>query len=232
MDGERIAGEGHALSPLQPSRGSGPTAYGRAFFERRAEHVAPELIGATLRSADGRRARIVEVEAYGGADDPASHAFRGRSARNASMWGPPGHLYVYFTYGMHWCANVVCAPAGEPAAVLLRAAEPTGGLEAMRAARWSDQRRQIDRDLCRGPGRLARAFGLDRGHDGTDLLDPDGLLALVPTPTAALRSARAGGSAAEPSDGLRVTERIGVRVGRDLRWRWYEGGSPWRSGPP
>ncbi len=111
--------------------------------------------------------RIVEVEAYRGGDDPASHAFRGPTERNAVMFGPPGHLYVYFTYGMHHCCNVVCQPAGVAGAVLIRALAPLTGLEAMGRRRPGARREQ---DLCSGPGKLCQAMGLDRAADGVDLL--------------------------------------------------------------
>lgn len=126
--------------------------------------VAPRLLNRLL-AHDGRVGRIVEVEAYRGSEDNASHAFRGRSARNATMFGPAGHLYVYFTYGMHYCANVVCGAEGTANAVLIRALEPLAGLEAMRAARNGVG----DRMLCSGPARLCQALGIDRRLDGADL---------------------------------------------------------------
>lgn len=132
------------------------------FFARMPDVVAPELLGKLLVHADGRVARLVELEAYA-QDDPAAHTFRGETARNRSMFGPPGHLYVYFSYGMHWCANLVCGPEGYGAGVLMRAAEPLDGVAAMQAARG----RHALRDLCSGPGKLARAFGIDRRLDGS-----------------------------------------------------------------
>src|SRR5262249_33882052 len=111
-------------------------------------------------------ARLVEVEAYRGADDPGSHSYRGCTPRNATMFGRPGGLYVYFTYGMHWCANAVCGPGTQPHAVLLRAAVPIDGLDVIRVRRPKARR---DRDLCSGPARLAQSFALDRAHDGLDL---------------------------------------------------------------
>lgn len=132
------------------------------FFARMPDVVAPELLGKLIVHADGRAARLVEVEAYA-QDDPAAHTFRGETARNRSMFGPPGHLYVYFSYGMHWCANLVCGAKGYGAGVLMRAAEPLERLDAMQAARG----RHAVRDLCSGPGKLAQAFGIDRALDGS-----------------------------------------------------------------
>jgi DNA-3-methyladenine glycosylase len=144
----------------------------RSFYAMPATEVAPALLGHTLvrELPDGTRtaARIVEVEAYG-PDDPASHAFRGQTPRNAVMFGPPGHLYVYFTYGMHFCMNVVTGRSGEGTAVLLRAGEPVEGVEEMRARRG----RERMLDLCSGPGRFAQAFGVTRAENGIDLVDGD-----------------------------------------------------------
>src|SRR5262249_21219317 len=116
-----------------------------------------------------RRVRIVEGEAYVGAEDPGSHAYRGLTSRNRVMFGPPGHLYVYFTYGMHWCANVVSGVAGVAHAALLPAGAPRAGIEEMRAARPAARR---DRDLCSGPARLCQALGIGPEHDGADLVRP------------------------------------------------------------
>ncbi|HEY8788570.1 MAG TPA: DNA-3-methyladenine glycosylase, partial [Actinopolymorphaceae bacterium] len=140
--------------------------------------VAPRLLGARLSAADGHGeviVRITEVEAYGGELDPGSHSYRGRTARNAVMYGDAGHLYVYFTYGMHWCMNVVCSTAGTAGAVLLRAGEVVVGHDLAAVRRPAASR---PRDLARGPARLAAALGVTGGDNGRDLLEPDGPLRL------------------------------------------------------
>ena len=146
-----------------------PTRLPRSFYAREAQEVGPDLLGHVLVRTfpDGRRAaaRIVEVEAYG-PNDPASHAFRGMTPRNAVMFGPAGHLYVYFTYGMHHCMNAVTGRVGEGAAVLLRAAEPLEGADEMATRRG----REGSLDLCSGPGRLTKALGVTRRDDGLDLV--------------------------------------------------------------
>ena len=126
--------------------------------------VAPRLLGAVLRN-DDVAVRITEVEAYAGPDDPGSHAYRGVTARNSVMFGPPGHLYVYFTYGMHYCCNVVVGPVGTPSAVLVRAGEVVDGLEVARQRRPG----AADRDLARGPARLCRALAIGRDQNEADL---------------------------------------------------------------
>jgi DNA-3-methyladenine glycosylase len=138
----------------------------RDFFARSVHEVAPELVGATLLF-DGVGGTIVEVEAYDH-KDPAAHGYRGRTARNASMFGPPGHAYVYRSYGVHWCLNFVCEAEGVASAVLIRALEPTAGPHAMRARRGLDDLRL----LCSGPGRLCQALGITREHDGLPLDRP------------------------------------------------------------
>jgi DNA-3-methyladenine glycosylase len=159
--------------------------------------------------------RIVEVEAYAGAEDPASHAYRGPTARNRTMFGPPGHLYVYFTYGMHWCANAVTADEGVGQAVLLRALEPLRGLEVMRQRRGPDR---SDRDLCRGPARLCEALGLTRADDGLDLTRRSSPAWIGDDGTS---------SPGEPG----VSTRIGLTKGMDDPWRWYVAGSRYLSRP-
>ena len=138
----------------------------RAFFARSVHDVAPELVGATLL-VDGIGGRIVEVEAYDH-EDPAAHGYRGQTARNASMFGPPGRAYVYRSYGIHWCLNLVCEEEGVASAVLVRALEPTHGLELMSERRGTAEPRL----LCAGPGRLCQALGVTGEHDGAPLDRP------------------------------------------------------------
>ena len=182
----------------------------RAFYRRDPREVAPELLNKVLVANDGRRARIVETEAYCGPIDAAAHTFRGQTARNAVMFGAPGLLYVYFTYGMHFCCNAVCGEEGEGVAVLLRAAEPLAGLALMREARPAAKR---DRDLCSGPARLCQAFGIGRAQDGVDLVTGVGGLSIVDDGVA-------------PPDAPVVTARIGIRHAADEPWRWYVRGNP------
>ncbi len=190
--------------------------------------VAPRLLGLVL--VHGARAgRIVEVEAYRGAKDPASHAFRGRTARNATMFGRPGLLYVYFTYGMHFCCNVVCGPEGEPGAVLLRALEPVRGQASMRRARLAGRKTTgrmggraapADAELCRGPANLARALGLDRRSDGADLCTTGRGPRLVDDGESVDRAAVAQGP------------RVGISVATEVPWRFWVTTSPAVSAPP
>jgi DNA-3-methyladenine glycosylase len=177
----------------------------RSFYRRDPRVVAPELLNKLLVRDDGRAGRIVEVEAYAGSDDPAAHTFRGRTARNATMFGPAGHLYVYFTYGMHWCANAVCGEVGEGYGVLLRAIEPVSGVEQMREARGHPAR---ERDLGSGPGRLAQAFGITRELDGADLVTSDAGVRIVSDGT-------------PPPEEAVASPRIGIRHGIEHLWRWY-----------
>jgi DNA-3-methyladenine glycosylase len=180
----------------------------RAFYRRDARAVAPDLLNKLLVRG-GVAGRIVEVEAYCGQEDPGSHAYRGRTARNATMFGPPGRLYVYFTYGMHFCANVVCGEEGEASAVLLRALTPVAGLDEMRPRR---PRARTDADLCAGPARLCQAFGLDRSFDGADLVAGDRGLVL------------ADDGVAPPAVPV-VGPRVGLSAGADLPWRYLVPGA-------
>ena len=182
----------------------------RAFYRRDPREVAPDLLNKILASSDGRRARIVETEAYCGPIDAAAHTFRGQTARNAVMFGKPGLLYVYFTYGMHFCCNAVCGEEGEGVAVLLRAAEPLAGLALMRQARPAARR---DRELCSGPARLCQAFGIARAQDGVDLVTGEGGLSIVDDGT-------------PPPEEPVVTTRVGIRHAAEEPWRWYVPGNP------
>jgi DNA-3-methyladenine glycosylase len=182
----------------------------RRFYAVDSRVLAPRLLNKVLVVGD-QCVRIVEVEAYAGGEDPGSHAYRGPTKRNATMFGPPGHLYVYFTYGMHWCANVVSGPARSGYAVLLRAGRPLGGIEAMRAARPAARR---DRDLASGPARLCQALGIVGRHDGVDLVDPQ--------PGAPWLGDDGTAPPAEPA----VSTRIGLTKGAEHRWRWYVAGDP------
>ncbi|HUY63521.1 MAG TPA: DNA-3-methyladenine glycosylase [Acidimicrobiales bacterium] len=179
----------------------------RRFYDAGALEVAPQLLNKLLvrRSL---AARIVEVEAYGGADDPASHAYRGMTRRNSTMFGPPGRLYVYFTYGMHFCANAVCGPAGEAEAVLLRALAPVSGLDEMRQGRHQGVRRLDDHQLTSGPAKLCQAFGIGADDDGADLVTGDRALRLVDDGVA---------PPAQPG----VSGRVGIRVAADRPWRFW-----------
>lgn len=175
----------------------------RSFFARSVHVVAPELVGASL-FVDGVGGTIVEVEAYD-QEDPASHGFGGRrTARNATMFGPPGHAYVYRSYGIHWCLNVVCETKGVASAVLIRALQPERGLDAMRERRGLTD----ERLLCSGPGRLCQALGLTGDHDG---------LPLDRSPFAL--QARGG----EPE--VVAGTRVGITRAADLPWRYGLAGS-------
>jgi DNA-3-methyladenine glycosylase len=182
----------------------------RRFYRRDPREVAPELLNKVVVRGP-RAGRIVEVEAYCGPIDPGSHAYRGRTARNATMFGSPGRLYVYFTYGMHWCANAVCGDEGEGVAVLIRALAPLRGLDEMRDARGPAAKR--DRDLCSGPAKLCQAFGLDREFDGADLVTADRGITIVDD-----------GHAPPAAPGN--SERIGLTNGAEHPWRWFVVGDP------
>jgi len=172
----------------------------RSFYNRDVLEVAPDLIHKILAVADGRAGRIVEVEAYRGRDDPAAHSFRGPTRRTATMFGPPGHLYVYFSYGMHWCCNATC---GDGTGILIRGLLPLAGLETMRETR---PRAIREVDLTNGPGKLSQAMGIDGSLDGADLtrspligIYDDGYRSVHPP---------------------KATARIGISKAKDLPWRW------------
>lgn len=182
----------------------------REFYARDSREVAPDLLNKVLVRGDVA-GRIVETEAYVGDIDPAAHAYRGMTPRNATMFGPPGHLYVYFVYGMHWCMNPVCAEDGVGNAVLIRAVAPLSGLEEMRLRR---PRARRDIDLCNGPGKVAQAFAITRAQDGADLV-----------------TGSAGGitivyDGVLPPDDPGESPRIGLSVAADLPWRWFVRGDP------
>lgn len=185
-----------------------------AFFRRPTEVVAAELIGKVVVSTVGgllTAGRIVETEAYLGYDDPASHGYRHRrNARNAALFGPPAIWYVYLSYGMHWCANLVCQRAGLASAVLLRALEPVEGLDVMRERRGE----LPDRQLCSGPGRLCQALGISQDLDGA---------AMAEAPVVVLRGNRVTASA------ISATPRIGITKAADWPLRFHLTGSPWTS---
>ncbi len=181
---------------------------GRDFFARSVHEVAPELVGATLL-VDGVGGTIVEVEAYDH-EDPAAHGYRGRTERNASMFGPAGHAYVYRSYGIHWCLNLVCEEEGAASAVLVRALEPTHGLDVMRARRGVDE----ERLLCSGPGRVCQALGVTREHDGAPLdVPPFELRARTREPAVA------------------TGPRIGITKAAERPWRYGLAGSRFLSRP-
>jgi DNA-3-methyladenine glycosylase len=183
----------------------------RARLAGAAVRLAPRLLGAVLVSEVGSAevaVRLTEVEAYEGLDDPASHAFRGRTTRTAVMFGPPGHLYCYFTYGMHWCANVVCGTDGAAAAVLLRAGEVIRGTDVAWERRPAARR---EGDLARGPARLATCLGLDRATNGLDLCSDASPVRLESLPSRRV-------------SGVRTGPRVGITAAADRPWRfWLDG---------
>ncbi|QNS07036.1 DNA-3-methyladenine glycosylase [Streptomyces xanthii] len=191
------------------------TPLSRDFFDRPVLEVAPDLLGRTLvrRTPDGPiELRLTEVEAYDGANDPGSHAFRGQTARNTVMFGPPGHVYVYFTYGMWHCMNFVCGPPGQASGVLLRAGEITEGAELARKRRLSAR---YDKELAKGPARLATALGVDRALDGADACGPPD------SPFTILRGTPV------PADQVRKGPRTGVSGdGAVHPWRFWVADDP------
>lgn len=193
----------------------------RVFFERPTRVLARALIGTFLvhDAPSGRTVgRIVETEAYLGRRDPAAHSFRGETARNRTMFGSPGQLYVFFIYGVHHCANVVSAPAGTGEAILLRALEPVEGLDLMQSRRGE---RCTPRDLCRGPGRLVQAMALRREHDGADLTRPPVYLA-----------ARDAFGRWPKRPRIVTDVRIGISQAAELPLRFLEADNPFVSRPP
>jgi DNA-3-methyladenine glycosylase len=212
--------------PPEAPGGAAAAVLPRAFFGDPAPEVAPRLLGCVLRhdSPDGPVAAVItEVEAYAGLTDPASHAYRGQTPRNAVMFGPPGHAYVYFTYGMHFCVNLVCEPAGAVSAILLRAGRVIEGADLAAARRWSrpgreaglaaGARRHPERDLARGPARLCQALGIDRAQNGADAVDPRSPLRVSAGPGGPVLAAR-----------VRAGPRIGISQAVDVPWRfWLDG---------
>jgi DNA-3-methyladenine glycosylase len=189
----------------------------RPFFDPPVLSVAPALLGCVLmhETGDGVVAvQLAEVEAYRGESDPASHAFRGETARNAVMFGQPGHAYVYFTYGMHFCVNLVCQRRGEAAAVLLRAGRVVEGAGLAAARRGA--RPVAGRELARGPARLCQALGIGRAQNGADVCDPRGRLRVLAP----------AGFTGLPAKSVRSGPRVGVRLGAQDEWRFWVAGDP------
>jgi len=203
----------------------------RSFFDRPALEVAPELLGCVLehQTPGGLVAAVLtEVEAYAGAADPASHAYRGQTPRNAVMFGPPGYSYVYFTYGMHFCVNLVCLPEGTAEAVLLRAGTIVEGVPLARLRRPAAR---ADTDLARGPARLCQALAIDRALDGADVCSQQSELRIhgyAPGPGALAAGAGSPPPTApdSPSRPVRTGLRVGVRKGAELPWRFWIDGDP------
>ena len=228
----RHAADEAAGTLVQWRHATGRGVMPREFFDRPAPVVAPELLGCVLAHQNEQglvAVEIVEVEAYTGQTDPASHAYRGRTARNAVMFGPPGHVYVYFTYGMHFCMNLVCRPPGEAAAVLIRAGRVVAGTQLAAARRsaaangasgtsgtsgpsgsLSGSARAAAR-LASGPARLCRALAIDRAQNGADVCDPRGGLQVLTS----------AGSPGRPTMAVCSGPRVGVRAGAEAPWRFW-----------
>jgi DNA-3-methyladenine glycosylase len=221
------------MDPVQRGERTEAALLPRDFFNRPAQQVAPGLLGCVIESAtaDGIVAvALAEVEAYAGAADPASHAYRGPSSRNAVMFGAPGHAYVYFTYGMHFCVNLVCLPEGTASAVLLRGGAIVEGITLARQRRLAarrgvrdqsdgrggrggaDGRGLPDRDLARGPARLCQALGIDRALNGADACDPRSPLRIR--------------AAAGPPGSILRGPRVGLSVAASVPWRFWLAGEP------
>jgi DNA-3-methyladenine glycosylase len=193
----------------------------RDFFARFSVQVAPELLGCVIEheTAAGLVAvELTEVEAYAGASDPASHAYHGKTARNAVMFGPPGHAYVYFTYGMHFCVNLVCLGNGSASAVLLRAGRVIEGEELARARRNRGAVPVPFRDLARGPARLCQALDIDRSQDGADVCVPDSPLRV--------RWLDAGTTVRSAQKKVASGPRVGVSSAAEVPWRFWIEGEP------
>ena len=202
----------------------------RNFFARPSVEVAPDLLGCVLEheTADGLvTVELTEVEAYAGRSDPASHAYRGKTARNAVMFGPPGHAYVYFTYGMHFCVNVVClGEEGSASAVLLRAGRVIAGEELACARRTRGTTAIAPRDLARGPARLCQALGIDRSQNGADMVSAGSPLRMLSGAGNPARSALLASGDDHPATPRRIATgpRVGVSSAAEVPWRyWYDG---------
>lgn len=194
---------------------------GRAWYARSPQDVARDLLGAHLFVGSPKGTvtiRITEVEAYGGSEDPGSHAYRGRTARNATMFGPAGRLYVYFTYGMHWCGNLVTGPDGVASAVLLRAGQVVDGVELARSRRTTSK---SDRDLASGPARLATALGIDGQHDGTSVDAADGHRMPDSVVSLRVRDIRSGPFSSGPRTGVSGDGGLAT-----YPWRYWLTGDP------
>jgi DNA-3-methyladenine glycosylase len=206
----------------------------RDFFARPSVPVAPDLLGCVLEhqtEAGLVAVELTEVEAYAGASDPASHAYRGKTARNAVMFGPPGHAYVYFTYGMHFCVNLVCLGNGSASAVLLRAGRIIAGEELARARRTHSQAVVPFRDLARGPARLCQALDIDRSLDGADVCVPDSPLRISwpdagTTARSAAVLARGDDPPKPPREKILSGPRVGISVAAEVPWRFWIEGEP------
>jgi DNA-3-methyladenine glycosylase len=213
----------------------------RDFFARPAVEVAPDLLGTVIehQTADGLVAvQLTEVEAYAGAADPASHAYHGKTRRNAVMFGPPGHAYVYFTYGMHFCVNLVCLGNGSASAVLLRAGAVIEGEDLARSRRSGprrgggpDRARLAFRDLARGPARLCQALDIDRSLDGADVCVADSPLRMRwPGASTTARSGavlpRGDDPPRPPREKIACGPRVGIAAAAEVPWRFWIEGEP------